>query len=371
MYRNKFAVGGGVYLLNHSVGRPPVTARAIVEERYFEPWMRADAEPWPDWLAEIDRFRDALASLFGGEKANFCPQPNLSSALTKVVNSQPGEQGRDTIVYCEADFPSMGFVLSMAKKAGYKLRCIPDSAELGDAGAWSKFLDDGCHMILVTHVHSNSSRLVPVTGICDIARQQGVISIIDVAQSAGIVPIDLHCWDADFVLGSCVKFLCGGPGAGFLWVNNRVLQQSEPTDVGWFSHADPLEFDIHDFRYADSALRFWGGTPAVLPYVAAANSIELLDEIGVETTRKHSLGLTQKILDSIDERAVVTPQSPESRGGTLVLDFGKHQAVVEEWLAAAGVHFDTRHTGIRLSPHIYTTEEEIGRVIGCLQAGSV
>lgn len=367
MYQDKFAVGEGIYLLNHSVGRPPLTSQAIVEQCYFEPWARADAEPWPQWLAEIDRFRDALASIFGGERANFCPQPNLSSALTKVVNSQSAEQGRDTIVYCEADFPSMGFVLSMAKKAGYKLRCIPDSAELGDAGAWSKFIDDGCRMILITHVHSNSSRLVPVTGICDVARQQGVISMVDVAQSAGIVPIDLHRWDADFVLGSCVKFLCGGPGAGFLWVNDRALQQSEPTDVGWFSHADPFEFDIHNFRYADNALRFWGGTPAVLPYVVAANSIELLDEIGIEETRTYSLYLTQKILDSIDNRVVVTPLSPCARGGSLVLDFGKHQPVVEERLATAGVHFDARHAGIRLSPHIYTTKEEIGRVIGCLQ----
>jgi selenocysteine lyase/cysteine desulfurase len=215
-------------------------------------------------------------------------------------------------------------------------------------------------------VHSNTSRQVPVSDICALARERAIMTVVDVAQSAGVVPIDADDWSADFVVGSCVKFLCGGPGAGFLWVNDRVLRDCQPSDVGWFSHADPFEFDIHQFRYADSALRFWGGTPPVLPYAVAANSLETMTNIGIERIRAHSLELTQAIIDSVPRKCLFTPARPANRGGTVALDFGERQPAAADALAGAGVHFDIRRTGIRLSPHIYTTSDEIDSVIACL-----
>jgi selenocysteine lyase/cysteine desulfurase len=186
----------------------------------------------------------------------------------------------------------------MAGSEGFRLRCIPDTADFASLDCWESTLGDDCCLVLITHVHSNTSRQVPVGDICELARDREVMTVVDVAQSAGVVPIDVNLWNADFVVGSCVKFLCGGPGAGFLWVNDRVLTECQPTDVGWFSHADPFEFDIHHFRYADSALRFWGGTPAVLPYTVAANSLETINQIGIERIRAHSLELTQAIIDN-------------------------------------------------------------------------
>jgi len=366
MYRETFALGEGIYLLNHSVGRPPRSAEGAARTGFFEPWQSGAVEPWPAWFAEVDRFRAAVGALLNSDADNVCPQANLSSALTKIVYSLPRRIARETIVYTEADFPSMGFVLAMAGRQGFRLRCIPETADFGTLDGWESMLDDDCCLVFVTHVHSNTSRQVPVAEICRLAREREIMSVVDVAQSAGIVPIDVGAWDADFVIGSCVKFLCGGPGAGFLWVNDRVLRECQPTDVGWFSHADPFEFDIHQFRYAESALRFWGGTPAVLPYAVAANSLETMLDIGIERIRAHSLELTQAIIDSVPRKHLFTPARPANRGGTVVLDFGARQSDAASALADAGVHFDVRRTGMRLSPHIYTSREEIETVISCL-----
>ncbi|HSN72269.1 MAG TPA: aminotransferase class V-fold PLP-dependent enzyme, partial [Steroidobacteraceae bacterium] len=220
MHRETFALGEGIYLLNHSVGRPPRSAETAARSGFFEPWQTGAAEPWPAWFAAVDRFRTAVASLLNSAADNVCPQANLSSALTKIVHSLPRRAGRDTIVHTEADFPSMGFVFAIAGRAGFRLRCIPGSADFGTLDCWESALDDDCCLALVTHVHSNTSRKVPVADICRLAQDRGIMSVVDVAQSAGIVPIDVRRWDADFVIGSCVKFLCGGPGAGFLWVND-------------------------------------------------------------------------------------------------------------------------------------------------------
>jgi len=366
MHRDLFALGEGIYLLNHSVGRPPLSAETAARDGFFEPWRTGAIEPWDAWFAEVDRFRAAVGALLGSDAENVCPQANLSSALTKIVHALPRHIGRDTIVYTEADFPSMGFVLAMAGRAGFRLRCIPDTADFSTLDCWKSALDEDCCLALVTHVHSNTSRQVPVGDICRLAREREIMTVVDVAQSAGIVPIDVDGWNADFVIGSCVKFLCGGPGAGFLWVNDRVLHECRPTDVGWFSHADPFEFDIHNFRYAESALRFWGGTPAVLPYSVAANSLETILGIGVERIRAHSLELTQALIDNVPRKYLFTPARPASRGGTVVLDFGEQQSVAAAALRDAGVYFDVRRTGMRLSPHIYTSREEIETVVSCL-----
>lgn len=366
MHQDLFSLGEGIYLLNHSVGRPPRSAEAAARTAFFEPWQAGAAEPWDAWFGEVERFRRAVGALLNGQAAQVCPQSNLSSALTKIVHSLPRRIGRDTIVYTEADFPSMGFVLAMAGRAGFRLRCIPDTADFATLGCWESAFDEDCCLALVTHVHSNTSRQVSVAEICNLAREREIMTVVDVAQSAGIVPIDVGSWEADFVVGSCVKFLCGGPGAGFLWVNDRVLRDCQPTDVGWFSHADPFEFDIHHFRYAESALRFWGGTPAVLPYAVAANSLETLIGIGIERIRAHSLELTQAIIASIPRKCLFTPARPASRGGTVVLDFGERQADASAALADAGVHFDRRRSGMRLSPHIYTSQSDVEIVIDCL-----
>ncbi len=254
-----------------------------------------------------------------------------------------------------------------AQRVGYRLRAISGGPETHDAGHWREAFDDRTAMVLVTHVQSNTGRQVPVGSITAAAREQGVVSIVDIAQSAGCVPIDLQAWSADFVIGSCVKWLCGGPGAGFLWVRPEMHTVCEPIDVGWFSHENPFEFDSNSFRYAGNADRFWGGTPSVQPYVVAANSIHVICDIGVQTIREHNLSLTQRLVDALPSGHLVTPGVADQRGGTLVvrLDEGSRESAISR-LQKRNVLFDVRPTGIRLSPHIYNDLSEMEVAIGCL-----
>lgn len=365
MFEDQFVPHDGIYLLNHSVGRPPVSTRKQLLDRYFEPWENGDADVWPVWLQQIESFRTVLGSLLNAQVKDLCPQTNLSSALTKIVHSLTIRPGKQKILLHEQDFPSMGFVIKRSEKLGYRVKMIPAHADPKDITTWHKFMSDDIGMVLITHVHSNSSALTPVAEITALARQLNIISIVDIAQSVGVVPIDVAAWNADFVLGSCVKWLCGGPGAAFLWVHTDRIEDCEPIDVGWFSHENPFEFDINDFRFADGALRFWGGTPSVLPYVVAANSIALIDNISVETVREHNLAITQAVIERLDPNVVVSPQEPECRGGTLVLDFGEQQTAVARRLEKANVRFDSRATGHRLSPHIYNSANELEVVMDC------
>lgn len=352
-----------IYLLTHSIGLMPASAQQSVQENVFDVWQSDPTEAWPKWLGVIAGFKQALAELFNADAACFCPQSNISSGLTKVLQSfpSPANNRRNVILLTENDFPSVGFVLKKAEEMGFVTRMIPKSADPQDIDTWEAALTDDVYCTLITHSHYNTSRLIPVDAITKITRERGIISMVDLAQSSGVVPIDFQQWHADIVLGSCVKWLCGGPGAGFLWVDSSLVPQLKPTDVGWFSHRNPFEFNINNFDYADDSSRFWGGTPTVMPFALATNSIRQLLSIGVNNIREHNIRLTNKMIEAVDSNNVVSPIEPSLRGGTLVLKFSE-QEKVEKALNSAGVKFDSRADGMRLSPHIYTTEEEIDRV---------
>lgn len=358
-YRALFMPCNQIYLLNHSVGRPPLSTERAWKAAFIEPWQNHGDAVWPRWLEAIADFKAALAALLNDSADNFSPQTNLSSALTKIIQSLPLLSPRDTIVYSEEDFPSIAFVLQQTQRLGYKLHAISASADTTELTTWDAAITSRTAFVLVTHVQSNSGCQVPVAGITALVRERGAVSIVDVAQSVGVIPINLNHWSADFVIGSCVKWLCGGPGAGFLWVRPELLPRCRPLDVGWFSHRNPFEFEIHNFEYSETADRFWGGTPSVQPFVVATNSLNTMRDVGIEKIRHHNLTLTEQLITAIPETWLRSPRQPDKRGATVVVNAGENNAAIESALKDAGVLFDTRPSGFRLSPHIYNDSDDI------------
>ena len=144
------------------------------------------------------------------------------------------------------------------------------------------------------------------------------------------------------------------------------LQSCEPVDVGWFSHADPFEFDIHHFAYAEDALRFWGGTPSVAPALVAGHAMEKLLNIGLPRIEAHNRELGERLCAAVAPGHLVSPAEPSRRGGSVILHFDEAQDAVIERLRAAELKFDARREGLRLSPHFYNGREDIDRVLDCL-----
>ncbi|WP_241505930.1 aminotransferase class V-fold PLP-dependent enzyme [Parahaliea mediterranea] len=365
-WRACYAATPGIYLLSHSVGRMPASAQEALHQGFLAPWEAGQGEPWPQWMAALQAFPQALARLLNTRPEAICPQVNVSSGLTKVLGAQRLDANRNVIVFSERDFPSLGFVIEQAQKLGYRPRMLPAQHNLQDVQVWADALAEDVHTVLLTHAWSNTGQLAPVAEVAALARERGVFSVVDVAQSLGVIPIDLQQWGADVVLGSCVKWCCGGPGAGFLWLSPERFEALEPLDVGWFSHRDPFAFDIHHFDYAPDAARFMGGTPSVMPFVLAANSIALINRIGIQRVRRHNLALTQRLIDSLDAGELRSPAAPALRSGTVVLKPAGSGAVAR--LRQAGVAFDERAEGLRLSPHVYNTAEDVDAVTACLRA---
>jgi kynureninase len=353
-----FIIPDGIYALSHSVGCLPRTARAALDEAYLNPWSLRGGGAWPDWLNAVNKFCDALADLFNSQPSSFCPQPSVSDGFYNLLTALPDARGKRVLMHAEA-FPSLGFVVHGLKAQGFELMLADGPAE--QISTWEMALSDDIDIALITHAHSNTGKLSPAGDIAKLCRQRGIISIVDVAQSAGVIPIDFRGWGADGVVGSCVKWLCGGPGAGWLWVSDILLPELRPQRIGWFSHEDPFEFDITDFRPAGSALKFWGGTPTVAPYALARSGIETIAGFGVEAARAHNLKLMRSCLDAAGLSS--RPLDPKVNTGTLCLSVPQSQiADAKAALDGVGCHHDWRGQTVRLSFHIFNSEDEAASV---------
>jgi len=367
-WRKDFTLGSGTYLLNHSVGRPLRSVEKDFSDQFFAPWLSSEGEAWGGWVKTLEEFHVNLGKIFNSAADNFCSQVNNSAALGKIVGSLPRLQKHKSVVLMsEIDFPSMGYALRAALPDQAQIRFIPESESISDFTTWDKHLTADVDFVFISHAYSNTGQQAPLKPIVEKARSIKAITLIDVAQSAGVLPLDLAEINPHFLIGSCVKWLCGGPGSAFLWVHPEQVGECTPREVGWFSHENPFAFDIHHFAYHKSAMRFFGGTPSVAPLAIANSSLRYLSQVGVGQIRQHNQMLLDHAIASL-EKHVVSPVDQRQRSGTLVLSFGEKQEAMIAHLKSKNIKFDVRKTGLRFSPHLYNSIGDIDELTQSVQS---
>lgn len=382
----------GIYALAHSVGPLCRAAKDDITTHFLAPWEAVGGHAWPTWLAQIHRFNAALAALLNASVDSFCPQPSVSFAfsqwLAAVSKKRDSKQRRVVLMHQDA-FASLGFaVQGLCKVYALELKLL--STPTNDKDAWTSALSQGdVFACLLTHAHSNTGQLTQVSAIIDIAKQYKVLCAVDIAQSVGIIPIDLSVWKADCVVGSCVKWLSGGPGAAFLHIPYDQASELMPDHLAWFSHQDPFEFDIRHFLPAAGVMRFWGGTPSIAPFVMSATAIAEHNRFGTAAFRQHNLELMglflsqypfdipehyQSLLevntasDNKNGASVCNDYEPQ-HSATLCLTLPKSQAVsIRHQLSNNNIKFDERSAVVRLSFSAINQVSDVSKIIECYVA---
>lgn len=366
MDRDQFHLPGKHYFLSHSIGAQPKSYEATITKTYWEPWRSLGDKSWGPWFDALDAFRKGLAPLIGADSDDICPQANVSSGLTKIFSALPERTQRRKIVLTEDDFPTVGFALRQAERLGYELVFLPGGERLADPDAWTPAFQDDVQLVLATQVYSNTSVMAPCAEIARRAREAGVFSVFDIAQAAGAAPVNLNAWDADFALGTSQKYLCGGTGAGYLWARRDTANAIEPMDVGWFSHKDPFEFDIHHFEYAEGAARFTGGTPSIGPYAGATAAQAILNLHGADVIYAHNQRLLSMLIEALPEDALLSCAAKGTHGNAALIKVRNYDSAAAD-LSEAGIFHDTRKGGVRVSVHLYNDEDDIAALIDVLK----
>jgi kynureninase len=310
---------------------------------------------------------DIIAPLIGAPPGSVVMLPNVTTAEAVVLSSFDYDTPRNRVVIVDGEFPSVRYIYDrLARRLGAEIVTVPhDSSGLGfDLDRLLAAIDERTQIVPIGHILFESSYMIDVEAISRRCRDVGATLVLDVFQSAGIVPVDVTRWDVPIAVGGVLKWLCGGPGGSFLYVDPELRPKLDPSFTGWMAHANPFGFEPPPMRFRDDALRFALGTPPVPALYAAREGPKVVAEASggdMNTIREKSLRQTQRIIDLADARGfeLRTPRESDRRGGSVSVLMPHAKEVAYE-LNAEDIVCDFRPgAGVRFSPHFYTTDEEI------------
>jgi kynureninase len=364
-------LASGIHLLSHSLGPVPRAARQSMLA-YYDAWEHHTSEDaWAtSWWEMSSQVGDCISRIVGGEPGSVQVQPNASIALSTVVSCFDfGTNKRNKIVTSALDFPSMQYVWDAQHRAGARVEVIPSDdgitiplERLLDA------IDDETCVVALSHVSFRSSYRVNVDAIVERAHKHGALVLLDVYQSAGAYPLNAAPWDVDFMIGGTIKWLCGGPACGYLYVRPDLQRELQPRLTGWVAHAAPFDFAAPPMRYDSSVRRFAQGTPSIPALYSVLSGLQIIEEVGVQTIRAESERRTEWMIRFALEHGwkVNSPRDADQRGGSVMIYVEDGPAMVQR-LAEKEVFVDCRPgVGLRMSPHFFNTDEEVREGMGIL-----
>lgn len=362
-WRNEFPiVDTCTYLVSHSLGAMPRrTARHLQE--FADTWSSRGVRAWHEGWWEIGRTTgDLLAPILGVQRGTISMHQNVTVAMAIVASCFTYDGPRRKIVLTDLEFPSNMYLFEGFRRYGADVVYVPsDDAMRTNLERLLDAIDERTILVPLSYVLFKSSYIQEAAAVIDKAHRVGAHVVLDVYQAAGTVPLALETLGADFAVGGSVKWLCGGPGAGYLYVRPDLARTVEPGIAGWAAHASPFQFDTGAIAYADPPERFQSGTPNVPSLYSARGGYEIVAEIGVEAIREKSLRLTRRLIELAQAAGyrINTPVEDRERAGAVIVDVPNGAAVTDELIRREVIVDYRPGAGIRMAPHFYNTIEEI------------
>lgn len=355
------------YMISNSLGAMPNGAREAAAG-YAEKWADRGVRAWSDeWWMLSRAVGDKIGALMQAAPDTVSMQANVTSAEAILLSCFDFAGPRNKVVMVEMEFPSVKYLYrEWVEARGGRIEMIPcpDGVTIPTEVVLAA-IDEETLLVPISHVLFRSSYIVEAEAIIEKAHRVGAKVVLDVYQSLGSIPVDIGRLGADFAVGGCLKWLCGGPGASFLYVRPDLIDRLEPKFTGWLAHETPFAFAGDPISRTHGSYRFMNGTPVVPALYTCQPGLDIVSEIGVEAIRERSMAMTARLLDLAHERGwkTTTPEKPEDRAGTVAIDIQNGLAVATE-LNARDFLCDYRpKAGIRLSPHFYNTDDELEETI--------
>jgi len=290
------------YLINNSLGAMP---RKVYDglKAYADLWATEGVVAWREWLPMATRAADTVGRILNAPPGTVTMHQNVSTLTSIVISGLDFSKKRNKVVLTDLNFPSVAYNWFAQKERGARLEIVPsrDGGLNVETEDLVKAIDAETLVVALDLVLFRSSGLIEIQPVIDAAHRHGAWVVLDTYQATGAVPIDVQALGVDFLVGGSVKWLCGGPGAAFLYAKKDLTQQFRPRATGWFSDKHPFDFRFGEVDYEDDARRFMGGTPSVPALYAASAGYEIIQQVGLPAIRAKSLRQTQRLIELADE----------------------------------------------------------------------
>lgn len=366
-FREEFPIlARSTYLVSNSLGAMPrsvPTRLAAYTDAWAEWGVRAWAREWWEMPLAVG---DIVAPLLGAAKGEVAMAPTVTLAQAAILSAMDFTRGRDTVVMTALDFPSVRYAIEqLAPRLGARVVVVPSGDGIGiDQDQLHAAIDERTALVAVSHVLFRSAYILDAERLCAHAHAMGAVVSLDAYHSVGVIPVAVKVSGADFLTGGVLKWLCGGPGACFIYASPAASERFAPALTGWQAHQRPFAFE-ETMAWTDGAARWLGGTPVVPALYAAVEGPRLVLQAGIHAIRAKSERQTARLIALADARGyrVHAPRDPARRGGTVAFDV-PHGAEVAQMLLERDVVIDYRPlAGIRVAPHFYTSDDEIEHVV--------
>jgi kynureninase len=359
-----------IHMISHSLGAMPRRACERLRE-YAETWASRGIRAWEEsWWEMPVVVGDLIGRIIGADSGEVVIQQNVSTCVATVLSCFDWRGPRNKIVSEALNFPSNLYQLHAVEKLGARVVIVESDDGISvPIERMLAAIDEQTQLVCISHVLFRSSFVQDLAAITRRAHEVGAMVLADIYQSAGTLPLDVRALGVDFATGGSVKWLCGGPGAGYLYIRRDLWAKLEPRFTGWMAHQRPFAFETDAIDYADGAFRFLNGTPAIPAMYAARSGYEIIGAIGVEKIRAKSVRQTTRLIELAEEAGfrVNSPKRATERGGTVVIDVPNGAAVTKE-LVRRNFLVDYRtDAGIRVAPHFYSTDNELETTVQEIQ----
>ncbi len=363
-FRDRFPICARTnYLINNSLGAMPAAARQRVAE-FLDAWDTRGVRAWGDgWWSLQEKVADRIAAVLGVPNGTVSMHQNVAVALEMILSCFRFDGARHRIVYADRNFPSDQYIYEARQRLGARLVRVPAASDgiSTDAQRIADAIDDETLLVAIDHVMFRSAAIVDVEPIVQKARKHGAFVVLDVFHSVGTLPLRLRELGVHAAVGGALKWLCGGPGNCFLYVDPDVARSLQPAFTGWAAHKQPFLFSPAGQDYRDDGGRFATGTPNVPALHSGMEGIATVAEAGLPAIRARSQKLTTLLIAEAQRAGlgVKSPLDAQKRGGHVALDVPHGYAVCQA-LAAREIVVDFRpDAGLRVAPHFFNTEDEV------------
>jgi kynureninase len=357
------------YLISNSLGAMPRGVKSGLD-RYFTLWAERGVSAWSEeWWDLARTIGNKVAGIIGAGKDEVTMMSHATGAHWIALSTafKRDDRGRNRIIMTDLDFPSSIYAVTrIADFMGWEVDLVPSNGQPGLS--WRKIaerIDKRTLCVAVSHVCFKSAYVQDIGSLARVARDQGAFSLIDGYHAPGTLPVDVKQSGVDFYVGGCLKWLCGGPGNAFLYVDSEYSHAKPPYLTGWLAHAHPFRF-LKDMEFATGAYRFMSGTPPVPCLYTAGEGLDIISGIGIAAIRHKSMHQTGMVVKKAEARGfeLFTPRDPASRGGAVSIGL-PHAFQVKQALEKRNIKVDFRKGErgepdvVRVAPHFYTQDAEI------------
>lgn len=351
----------GIYLANHSLGRPLDQTEDDLREG-FAHWQTKLGDAWDPWQEEEQAHRARLAQLIGAPRPDcVVPKTSAGQGLRTVLNALTGTP---RVLSTASEFDSVDIILKQyAAVRRIHLQIVNCHTPEGsiDLAPLLDVISGNADLVIVSQVLFTTGQVIPhLERLAAACHRSGARLLVDAYHAVGVFPVDVAAMQADFVIGGSYKYLRGGPGAAFLYISPEALTSGlQPIDIGWFAKEKPFFYERpNPPRFAPGGDAFLESTPPVLTYYQARAGQQLTLALGVDRIRAYSLDRLSRLKRYLAEAGIVATGSDEAHGGFLTVEDADAASLAKS-LEQRGVIADTRGRWLRLSPDYLTSDTQM------------